>query len=153
MALFLRIQCSFLWIIYNINLDIKVTVIAANEDDVFGSAVGIWWRGWHRSRIYWCAGVQRTSINKDTLRHTETESLKYSCIHFTLFMIWPVNHYHESILWQRRAKESREIFKQHGGHVTIMLHGSKKSQWHTEQNCKCTLALWQNSHSSYLSDT
>lgn len=35
-------------------------------------------------------------------------------------------HYRESIFWQRKAKESRQIFEQHGGHVTVMLHGLEK---------------------------
>lgn len=64
----------------NINLDIKVTVIAPNEDNVFCSAVGISGCGRDRRRIYRHAGILRTSF----YQHTLGERAKHR----------PVNHSH-----------------------------------------------------------
>lgn len=113
----------------NINLHIKVTVIASNKDNVFCSAVGIGGGGRNWRRIYRCAGILRTSFNQHTLGEREQKRDKLVNHIQLLYLLAKTTSpaveidYHESIFWQRSAKESRQILKQHGGHVTVMLHG------------------------------
>lgn len=117
----------------NINLDIKVTVIASDKDNVFCSAVGIGGCGRNWRRIYRCASILRMSFNQHTLKEKEQKRKKlvtymhmqilFICSYFINWSKLQVEiHYPESVFWQSRAEESRQILKQHGGHVTVMLH-------------------------------
>lgn len=122
-------------------LDIKVAVIAADQNDESDGTVGIRRSGRDGRRIYRRAGIQRARLDQKTLREREV-LLIYRGMEkrsdFSDFLYCSVPH-HQSVCGERRAKESRPVLEQHGAHIIEMLQHKAEWDWKWVRESEGTL--------------